>query len=126
MVVVAVGVIKSADKVYLTYRHANQHQGEKWEFPGGKVESGETIEQALKRELYEEVGIEVLSCSKLTTVEFNYSDKAVRLETYIIDSYNNEPHPKESQEGKWFDILSLHAADFPEANASIIAKLKQL
>ena len=124
MIRVAVGVIKRADFVYVTYRHANQHQGEKWEFPGGKIEKNETAIQALKRELFEEVGIVVIKQTPLTVIEFDYSDKQVGLDVFVVDEFNNEPHPKESQPGKWIKISELDSAFFPEANVKIIKLLQ--
>jgi len=124
MVRVAVGVIVSNEKVYVTYRNKNQHQGEKWEFPGGKIEKGETAIEALKRELYEEVGINVLNQTELTVIEFNYTDKLVKLKVFIVDQFQNEPQPKESQKAKWVNIVDLDPALFPKANVRIIELLQ--
>ncbi|MCJ8311792.1 MAG: 8-oxo-dGTP diphosphatase MutT [Saccharospirillaceae bacterium] len=124
MVRVAVGVIVSDEMVYVTYRNKNQHQGEKWEFPGGKVEKDESAVDALKRELFEEVGINVINQSELTTIDFDYGDKQVKLEVYIVDQFQNEPQPKESQIGKWLNIKDLDPALFPKANIKIIEILQ--
>ena len=60
---VAVGIIKNADgEILISYRHKHLHQGDLWEFPGGKFEVGESAEQALARELYEELNITVERC----------------------------------------------------------------
>ena len=78
---VAVGVITSTNEYqqtqyFLTKRLDNVHQGGKWEFPGGKVEKGETIAQALARELKEEVNIDVFSCQPLTIICLLYTSDA--------------------------------------------------
>jgi len=125
---VAVGVITSTNEYhqtqcFLTKRLNNAHQGDKWEFPGGKVEKGETIAQALARELKEEVNIEVLSCQPLIIINHDYGDKKVCLEVFVVDNYIGEPNAQEGQEQSWFALEELHNLDFPKANEAIIAKL---
>jgi|TARA_R110001583_G_scaffold78795_1_gene213344 8-oxo-dGTP diphosphatase len=125
---VAVGVITSVNKTnqtqyFLTKRLDNAHQGGKWEFPGGKVEKGETIAQALARELKEEVNIDVLSCQPLMTIEHDYGDKKVCLEVFVVDNYIGEPSAQEGQEQSWFALKEFKKLDFPKANEAIIAKI---
>ena len=83
---VAVGVIVRGEQFFLTKRHQDVHQGGKWEFPGGKLEQGETVAQALYRELKEEVAIEILSCLPLVKISHDYGDKQVLLDVYLVDS----------------------------------------
>ncbi|GHE95083.1 8-oxo-dGTP diphosphatase MutT [Thalassotalea profundi] len=123
---VAVGVILSDKQVFLTKRAEHVHQGGKWEFPGGKVETGESVAQALYRELKEEIGIEVLSCLPLVEIAHDYPDKSVLLEVFVVDNYLGEPSAQEGQQESWFDINDLSALDFPEANQAIIEKLEAL
>ena len=130
---VAVGVIISTNEqqqtqYFLTKRHNNAHQGGKWEFPGGKVESGETVAQALARELDEEVAIEVLACLPLITINHTYvekngDDKQVCLEVFVVDNYLGDPNAQEGQQQGWFSLKELQQLDFPKANEAIIAKL---
>ena len=125
---VAVGVITSTDEYnktqyFLTKRLDNAHQGGKWEFPGGKVEKDETIAQALARELKEEINIEVLSCQPLTIIYYDYGDKKVCLEVFIVDNYIGEPSAQEGQQQSWFTLEEFKNLDFPKANEAIIAKL---
>ena len=125
---VAVGVIiqqtsPSNYHYFLTKRLANVHQGNKWEFPGGKVEIGENIAEALCRELKEEVSIEILSCQPLTVIEHEYADKKVCLEVFLVDNYLGKPKAQEGQGEGWFSLVELQTLDFPEANQAIIAKL---
>jgi len=125
---VAVGVIvaKINDEekhYYLTKRLADAHQGNKWEFPGGKVEVDETIAQALHRELKEEIGIDILSCQPLTIIEHDYGDKKVTLHVFLVDNYLGEPNAQEGQGEGWFLLNELKKLDFPAANQAIIAKL---
>ena len=128
VVKVAVGVITAVNennetRYFLTKRLQDVHQGGKWEFPGGKVESGETISQTLARELKEEINIDILSCIPLITINHDYKDKAVCLEVFIVDNYNGEPSAQEGQEQGWFSLAELRLLEFPEANKEIIAKL---
>ena len=135
MLCVAVGVIVSNEQVYVTYRNKNQHQGEKWEFPGGKVEKEETVAQALARELKEEIAIDILSCQPLIKIEHTYlgkgldeegnknADKSVCLDVFIVDNFLGEPSAQEGQGQGWFSLVELQGLDFPEANKEIIAKL---
>ena len=125
---VAVGVIvkKTASQAYqyfLTKRLATVHQGNKWEFPGGKVEEGESVAVALSRELKEEIAIEVLSCHSLLTIQHDYVDKCVCLDVFLVDNYLGEPSAQEGQGQGWFSLAELQRLDFPEANKAIIEKL---
>lgn len=121
---VAVGVIKSGSDIFISKRHESQHQGGFWEFPGGKIEHGETVEAALSRELLEEVNISVVNSVQLQVIEHDYGDKCVRLVVHLVENYEGEPRGLESQECRWVNVLNLHEYAFPEANKSIVAKLQ--
>ncbi len=120
VVEVAVGVIRRDDTVFVTRRHANQHQGGKWEFPGGKREGNESLEHALARELAEEVGIQVAQSEHLITIEHDYGDKVVRLVVHCLTDFSGEPRGLEGQEGRWVPIAALAQMDFPDANVAIV------
>jgi len=130
---VAVGVIVSTNEqqqtqYFLTKRLEHTHQGGKWEFPGGKVETDETVAQALARELKEEIAIDVLACLPLITIEHTYfeknsADKKVILEVFVVDNYIGEPSAQEGQGQGWFFLDDLKLLDFPKANQAIIAEL---
>ncbi|WP_286271565.1 8-oxo-dGTP diphosphatase MutT [Thalassotalea hakodatensis] len=117
---VAVGVIINGDQIFLTKRLNNAHQGGKWEFPGGKVEQGESVAGALYRELQEEIAIDVLSCIPLIKVSHDYGDKSVLLDVYIIDNYQGEPCAQEGQGEGWYQVAALKTLEFPKANEAII------
>ncbi|WP_448212897.1 8-oxo-dGTP diphosphatase MutT [Colwellia sp. MEBiC06753] len=121
---VAVGVILNNGKVFLTRRHLDVHQGGKWEFPGGKVESDETVAQALARELKEEVSIDVLACQEFMTINHDYGDKQVKLEIFIVDQYLGEPNSAEGNDQQWVTLDELSNIDFPEANVAIVERLQ--
>ncbi|MBU3825779.1 MAG: 8-oxo-dGTP diphosphatase MutT [Candidatus Oceanisphaera merdipullorum] len=123
---VAVGVIENTQgEIFICRRHANQHQAHKWEFPGGKVESGETEEQALARELAEEVGITVLASEPFMQIEHDYGDKQVTLAIHKVTGFSGEPHGLEGQPCRWVAVSELEQYDFPEANGPIVAKLRE-
>ena len=125
-VLVAVGVIENAQgEIFICRRGASQHQAHKWEFPGGKVETGETIAQALARELAEEVGIAVLACEPFMHIEHDYGDKCVTLAIRKVTAFSGEPRGLEGQESRWVAIAELGDYDFPDANSPIVAKLQQ-
>lgn len=123
---VAVGVIVSNNMFFLTKRLAHVHQGGKWEFPGGKVEQGESVAEALHRELQEEIAIDVLSCTPLVKIEHDYGDKKVLLDVFLVDNFQGEPTAQEGQEENWFSFKELSLVEFPEANVEIVRKLAEL
>ncbi|KZN58203.1 hypothetical protein N473_05525 [Pseudoalteromonas luteoviolacea CPMOR-1] len=120
---VAVGVIVKEDQYFVCKRSDEQHQGGLWEFPGGKVEKNESVEQALVRELAEEIGIEVKSSSHLLTIEHDYGDKAVRLVVHTVADFTGEARGLEGQPSQWVDLEKLKELAFPSANVAIIEAL---
>lgn len=124
LVRVAVGVILRGDSTFVCLRSSDKHQGGKWEFPGGKVDEGEDVTQALFRELNEEIGIQVTASSPLTVIRHDYGDKHVELHVYCVTGFEGEPFGREGQQGKWCEVHSLAPEDFPQANAEIITLLQ--
>jgi len=122
---VAVGVIKREGLFFMTKRADNVHQGGKWEFPGGKVEKGELSEQALCRELKEEVNIEVVTSSPLITINHDYGDKRVSLHVFLVEGFKNEPMALEGQLSAWSTFEELLMLDLPAANKQILDELQK-
>lgn len=121
---VAVGIIRNEFKqIYLTHRLEGQDFAQALEFPGGKVDAGETPEQALKRELEEEVGIHVLSAYPYDNFIFDYPTKTIEFYFYLVEEWVNEPFGREGQEGLWVAQNELDAGQFPPANAKIVQRL---
>lgn len=119
---VAAAVIRGKDgRILLARRADTQHQGGLWEFPGGKVEAGESIEAALARELREELGIEVVHSRPLIKVSHDYADKHVLLEVREVDAFTGEPHGAEGQPLAWVAPRDLGHYEFPQANKPIVA-----
>jgi len=123
---VAVGVIVRQQQILLALRSSKQHQGGKWEFPGGKVEAGETVQQALNRELQEEVAISVSQSSPLMQLEYAYPEKTVLLDIWLVTEFSGEPHGREGQPLRWASVAELTEIPFPDANQPIVARIQQL
>ena len=123
---VAAAVIRRADgHILLAKRADQQHQGGLWEFPGGKVEAGETVPQALNRELQEEVAISVSQSSPLMQLEYAYPEKTVLLDIWLVTEFSGEPHGREGQPLRWVAIDELSSIEFPDANQPIVERLLQ-
>lgn len=121
---VAVGVIQDpAGRICICRRPEDKHQGGKWEFPGGKVEAGETVQQALARELAEELGIGVRACQPLLTIHHDYPDKSVLLDVWRVTGFEGQAHGREGQPLRWIGLDELEGYDFPAANQPIVARL---
>ena len=118
---VAAAVIRRADgHILLAKRADQQHQGGLWEFPGGKVEAGESVSTALHRELQEELGIAVTAARPLIKVQHDYPDKQVLLDVWEVSGFTGEPHGAEGQPLAWVSPRQLPDYDFPAANQPIV------
>lgn len=118
---VAVGVILNEQKqILLALRAEHLHQGGLWEFPGGKVEAGESVELALYRELYEELGIRPTESRPLLTLQHDYSDKSVLLDVWWVDQFIGQPTGKEGQTIQWVAPSQFSRYAFPAANTEIV------
>ena len=129
--VAAAAIVNNQNEVLISLRHPDAHQGGLWEFPGGKVEAGEGIEQALRRELEEELALEIDAARPMISLQHGYSDKTVRLHVWRVSKYrfkkaNGEQATTgaEGQPVKWQAIETLNAEDFPAADRAIISALQ--
>ncbi|MGF1758451.1 8-oxo-dGTP diphosphatase MutT [Photobacterium sagamiensis] len=125
---ISAGIILNPDhdQVFITRRAAKAHQGGFWEFAGGKVEAGETAEQAVVRELFEEVGINATELEHFIALEHDFPDKALKFDFYLVKAFNGEAYGKEGQPGEWVKLTDLTRYAFPDANDAVLAKLVQL
>jgi 8-oxo-dGTP diphosphatase len=124
VVTVAVGIlIDPQGRVLITRRAPQTHQGGLWEFPGGKVEPGETIVDALARELKEELGVTVLISEPFMTLEHDYGDQCVCLAVHRVTSWRGEPSGMEGQPLAWEQPANLTDWTFPAANQPILTRL---
>ncbi|GAB5453339.1 MAG: hypothetical protein Hals2KO_36670 [Halioglobus sp.] len=123
---VAVGVIVDAERrILLSRRPDDAHQGGFWEFPGGKVEQGESLQAALSRELREELGIAVERSTPLLEINHDYGDKQVRLDVHVVWSFSGEAQGLEQQPLAWVTLAELDDYPLPAANVPIVAALRQ-
>ena len=122
---VAVAVIKNEHGQYfIAKRHEDSHQGNLWEFPGGKVENNETVINALKRELFEEIGITLLQASPLIQIHHDYEDKSVLLDVWLVDMFDGKAFGKEGQKTCWVKKDDLSLYEFPAANLPILKAIE--
>ncbi len=121
---IAIGVLKRGNAVCLSLRQSSQTFAGLWEFPGGKVEAEESIENALKREFLEELVVETSDWKPLITVPWTYPAVAVHLNVYITETFEGEPRGNEGQQVAWISIAELANMSFPEANRGIIVALQ--
>ena len=125
MIEVAAGILTDAQgRVLLMQRLPGKHLAGLWEFPGGKVEPGETVAQALMRELEEELGIEVLGSTPLISIRWRYPEKSVRLHALCVTAWNGEPRAREGHPLRWMAPCDMDAAAMPAADAPILAALR--
>ena len=118
---VAVGVVRDSDgKILLTQRARHVHQGGLWEFPGGKLEVNETVQQALQRELQEEIGIAVLDAKPLIKINHQYPDLTVLLDVWQVCRFSGLATAHEGQAMRWVAPQQLSEYAFPAANLPII------
>lgn len=96
-----------------------------WEFPGGKIEPGETVEQCIEREIREELGIEIEVGQKLIRVDHAYTHFKVSLNVHHCRHISGEPQPIECDEVKWVTLDEIEQYPFPKANVTIIEALKE-
>jgi len=118
---VAVAVIRNQrGEVLVTQRPRHVHKGGCWEFPGGKVEPGEQVRQALARELYEELGIDVIRAQSLIQIPHEYAEHPVLLDVWEVSKFSGAAHGREGQPLRWVTPQALDDYIFPEANRPII------
>lgn len=124
MIHVAVGIVlNKQQQVLVAERAAHKHQGGMWEFPGGKVEPGESVFDALKRELEEEINIHVTQATEWMKFPYEYSDKKLLLDAWIITEFEGEAHGKEGQAIRWVAPTEISSLKIPDGNILIVEKL---
>ncbi len=117
---VAAAVIERMGQILISKRAKPKHQGGKWEFPGGKLEMGETSQQALARELKEELGIVINNARPLIQILHHYPEKSVRLSVFKVTGFSGKPQGREGQPIRWVKLSQLNEFEFPTANLPII------
>jgi mutator protein MutT len=120
---VAAGLVFHQGKLLITQRRPDDHLGGLWEFPGGKVEPGETFERCLVRELREELGIEVAVGDQVEDITHTYPEKTVRLRFFMCALISGTARPIHCQDVGWVAREELRNYDFPAADSKLLQKL---
>jgi 8-oxo-dGTP diphosphatase len=123
ILVVAGALFDREGRVLIAERPPGKHMAGRWEFPGGKVASGETEAAALTRELREELGIEVIASRHLMRLSHSYDDRDVELSMWIVDSFSGEPQSLDGQRLKWVQVARLGDEDILEADRPFVMAL---
>ena len=121
--VAVAAVVNNKGEVLVSQRKQGSHLGGCWEFPGGKLEQGESLAAALSRELREELDIAPLSTRPLIRIRHHYAEKSVLLDVWEIESYSGSPRGVEGQRIEWCAIDRLDHNVFPSADIPIINAL---
>jgi mutator protein MutT len=122
---IGVAVIwNQAGQILIDRRKAGGTMGGLWEFPGGKIEPGETAEACIVREIQEELAIEITVGEQLISIEHTYPTFHLKLIVHHCQHLSGIPQPIESEEIRWVNIADLNNYQFPAANIAIINALK--
>ncbi len=121
---VVAGFLKKGDKFLLVRRPLNKKRGGLWEFPGGKVEDGETLKKAIERELKEELGIETKAKNLVCKTIYKYPEGEIELSLLEVE-FKEDPILKEALESKWVTIEESEKLELCPADRRILKNLKK-
>ncbi len=123
---VAAGILcDSVGRVLIAERIGGGDFNGMWEFPGGKIASGETSAEALSRELAEELGIEVTVCAPFMNLRHEYDDRIVTIEFFLVSEWNSDPVGREGQALRWVPRENLDADELLPADVPVVEALQQ-
>lgn len=117
-------LLRSDGYVLLGQRPEGKSWAGWWEFPGGKIEDGETAEQGLQRELYEELGVRATDFSRWITRVFSYPERTVKLHFFLVRAWTGEPYGREGQLVSWQSVINPEVGPLLPANAPVLEALK--
>ena len=119
---VVAAIIRKGDKIFATQRGYGDMKG-KWEFPGGKIEPGETPEEALKREIQEELSTEISVDKFLCTVEYDYPKFHLTMHCYWCSLISEALHLNEHEAAKWLSIDEINSVKWLPADVMVIKEM---
>ena len=122
---VAAALYDAAGRVLIAQRPIGKHMAGRWEFPGGKIAAGESEQQALARELEEELGIQLRSGRALMALHHEYDEYQVDLSMWVVEGYDGEPQGLDGQSLKWVEPATLLEEDMLEADRPFIEALQR-
>ncbi len=120
---VVAAIIKNDDKIFTTQRGYGDFKGF-WEFPGGKIEAGETPQQALIREIKEELDIDIKVGELVTTVEYDYPQFHLTMHCFICTIFAGDMVLKEHENSKWLTKDTLNSVDWLPADVELLEIIK--
>jgi 8-oxo-dGTP diphosphatase len=122
---VVAGIIQNEQgQILIAKRPPHKHQGDLWEFPGGKVEQGENVFAALQRELKEELALNIYSARSYLQIRHCYPDKNIFLDIFKVTDFSGQARGCEGQEVRWITLDQIENFEFPKANTKIVKALK--
>ncbi|GAB1538112.1 hypothetical protein NUACC21_07700 [Scytonema sp. NUACC21] len=125
--IIGVAIIRNdLGQILIDRRRSEGVMGGLWEFPGGKVEPNETVQECIKREIHEELGIEIEVGKHLLTIDHTYTHLRVNLTVHECRHLSGIPQPLECDEVRWVNLDELETFTFPEANVQIIEALRRV
>ena len=126
MKIVTAGIIYNNGKILVAQRRHDKNMGLKWEFPGGKQEEGETLEQCLKREIQEEFHLDIEVEKFYMSSEYTYDFGSIKLQAFLATSRTQKIAYMDSHETfRWIDIDELNNFDFAPADKPIVSALQK-
>jgi 8-oxo-dGTP diphosphatase len=126
LLVVAGALCDAQGRVLIAQRPAAKHMAGRWEFPGGKVGSGESEPAALARELREELGVQVREPQFCLRLSHSYPERTVELSFWLVRDFAGEPQGLDGQQLKWVPAAQLDGEDILEADRPFIEALQRL
>jgi 8-oxo-dGTP diphosphatase len=124
--VVAAALYDRSGRILISERPPGKHLAGRWEFPGGKLDPGETEESALGRELTEELGITLVRARPLMRRVHDYDDRRVDISLWVVEGFSGTPTGLDGQQLKWVALPRLHEEDMLAADVPFIAALQRL
>ena len=122
---VVAAIIRKGDKIFATQRGYGEWK-DWWEFPGGKMEAGETPEEALKREIREELSTEIGMDEFLRTVEYDYPAFHLKMHCYLCSLVTEALHLNEHEAAKWLDKNDLDSVKWLPADVKVVDKVRRM
>ena len=124
MTTVAAALIQRQGRILICRRRADQDHPGKWEFPGGKLEPGETLAACLRRELAEELGIQAVIGDEITRYRFQYpGHKQIQLVFFVVCEYQGEPRYSQFAEVRWIPLGHMPSFDFLDGDVDFVKAL---
>ena len=121
---VVAAVIREGDKIFVTAHGYGEYKGW-WEFPGGKIEAGETAEEALIREIREELDTEINPGERIDTIEFDYSTFHLSMDCFWAKAISGQLMLKEAEDARWLTKETLESVRWLPADIRLLGKIRE-